>query len=1263
MSFRPVPLPFPADAAEIATSRRRQRSLRGLVPGLLACALLAGGGAGQRVQGASAEQRDEHFQAITAVLDKDFLLTGERERAAFAALGYPDDALHRVALEWYAALKIRGQTKDPARVAALDKTAAGLRTQLDAADDANKLPEAVLRLLSTAGSQTSQLLRDLSGFMAPDEPAPKVPRAPERIEIAKRQVTALIEAAGKEWKRSLAKVKAAQALADEALQGDDKDPKVKDAIYRAGMLRFDAVKVIYNAHTALREVVTRGADFGLDPKPAAAFLTAFLKENAPTIADWEYTFGDYFPFLKMYADAVLLECARQKTPNQRLDDLETSMQGVTSLDLRGYPAGEREGLLQLQIQAWTALLRTRLELALAETDTAKRTAQADKGLEHFATFRDIYKGQKDMTPMAANQSRAWFLGALWITAARLAQAKADAAQANGLLGEVAGNKATNASVLAGGWLASGTAVGGGDAWGKPTIPGDPGQAITLAQALLKEANATTDAKLKRAQVLSAAVALRGGVAGIESAFADQFVEVGPELYGTYAIVLSQLELRYHAALVAEEGLRSIAGRVTKDSNPWKKDKEWTASGRQVQKLLKNAQAFAGNLASRAKGAGVAGLQSDVIELVKRISPEDAGQGADEQLFFNALTDGEFERAIQLANDYLTKYPQQQPKVYSWLIAAYSGWYDAAKKDGNEAKAKQVAADMQVAAGRMETEASAALAKKPDAERTKDWLRVLSTVQAAKLTVLLADRKFTEVLTTFGPGFWKNPPADENLRARVLRGLTTAVRDAETARVADEKQRNDPQSLITAFTAYDAAYGSFIKYLPSIKDPGERDKTQRFGKNMVNAFNSVAGLADGLAKTANAPAQLPDIAKRSRQALADLLEPTITEKDKPATILFCANTLWDLDQHERALRLYELYQKVIQADKGLADFLAAPAPILDQVGTSIGNRPEVANDWAKVRDLVEDKPGLKDLIAQGVPESEWHEKRADFAAALEALRAFRGKAEQQVKTKLGDGWAAADAAMVRLDTVLRSAAQQIVIKAQLARGYRESGKSDRARDLFSELYAYDPTDPSFAAAYVDIVLDQIKGGKDVKKDAEKARDIAKGIRNDAGKNLDLYWQASIQVAELSLALGDGKTVTEALRFNAVNQSGPSFDLVLPRVLPDERQTGDDKRVRRARNALAVELVKRYLTLYQGNGISEKPSTRIDVVKAPDGREWTLFVPLDAPAFEARTVTDQDDGEIVIFVEQGQTGVKPPAAAPAETPAAAAPAATAPTEAKP
>ena len=50
------------------------------------------------------------------------------------------------------------------------------------------------------------------------------------------------------------------------LSGPENDPKTFEALRKATMLRYDAIKPVYTAYTAVREIVTRGKDFGIDQR-------------------------------------------------------------------------------------------------------------------------------------------------------------------------------------------------------------------------------------------------------------------------------------------------------------------------------------------------------------------------------------------------------------------------------------------------------------------------------------------------------------------------------------------------------------------------------------------------------------------------------------------------------------------------------------------------------------------------------------------------------------------------------------------------------------------------------------------------------------------------------------------------------------------------------------------------------------------------------------------------------------------------------------
>ena len=146
------------------------------------------------------------------------------------------------------------------------------------------------------------------------------------------------------------------------------------------------------------------------------------------------------------------------------------------------------------------------------------------------------------------------------------------------------------------------------------------------------------------------------------------------------------------------------------------------------------------------------------------------------------------------------------------------------------------------------------------------------------------------------------------------------------------------------------------------------------------------------------------------------------------------------------------------------------------------------------------------------------------------------------------------------------------------------------------------------------------------------------------------------------MGEVKVVNDSLSFLRRDRSDLSRDLISPPIY------GDDKRARRPQNALATQLARRFLGLYEKNGVTEKPAFKIGEVDN-NGSAMTLFTDPDAPTFEVKTMLTPDEDEVMAVVAtDGSTPVpKPPTAAdpaPAPVPESApAPAETAPKPAEP
>ena len=1229
-------------------------NLRPHSPTLLALALACV--ASCPLSAATATERDNHFKTVQAVIERELRLPADRLRAEYGAANYAEDAWHRKALEWFYADRFRTSLSDASAAAALDKQATGLRAELDAAEKAGSLPPVVAALMSGAGDGTKRAANEIARLLHPDGVEPVVPPAPEKIAAAKRNLDLIVESMPKRFGTLVGKVKANADKEKNIWDFPDGDPKGVALLHEATLLRSEAVDALYMPHIVLREVITRGNTVGLDGTAAARAFTVILKEHAAAIADWEYNFGDSYPPLKAHANIVLAEAVRQQVPGVKLEDVETGLLAVIDTDLKQYRGALRVQMVNLQLTCWAAILRTRLELG--------GPANLKAGLKHVQEFLDRYKSDPAIKPGANNDSIR-DIGAVYILAARLKAAAGDGSGANALLGQVAANKRSPQVENARGWmrkLSGSGSAGAGSSWGAVVSAADPAQVLTVGKALMFEATQTVDENLARSQNLAAAVGLRSGVAGLAGAWSDQMIETGPELYDRYAAVLARLGMRFQAALVAAEGLRVCKATIDANpkANPWRTGpkKEWTDAGKKLGILARNALNHGNSLASRLKGTGIQSLNGEIIELAKAVAPEETGKNTEWQQVTILAVEKNWDLAIQKANDYRKAYPEDAVKVFGLITSAHMGRYDQAKEAGDKAAMKAAADSMGTFAKDIQVYIDEAKAKGGlSAVQEKDLARAAGTIKSSKIAIMIGNGEFADVLKALDAEFWKNPPSDETLLARLLRNYATAAQQLERTRIKGPSAQ-DPKALVEAWPTYREVYETYVKILPRIKDPDEAARAKRAGRVLADLFNVTSATAEQLKTKPDAPAELDDIAKLSKRWFADCLEQVMTDTEKPEVMLAVAFTLWDLgeSEHERAARLLTMYTKKVGENPDFKAFKTDPKGALDPVEALVGNRIELKGDWATARDLIEDKPTLKQEREQGVPTDKLSERPRDLSKALTELRKLKAKvAGPELKTKLGDQATAAIAELTKLEKLVTGTLQEQMVFKRLAMSHREAGRADKAREIFLKLYEEDPDDPMVATSVVDITVDQIKTGGAVNKpDIEKALAISKGIRNDNEANPTLYWTAAIQVYELTAALGgkdDLAYINKAMRFDGVNQSDPSHTMVAQRVSEDARQIGDDKVVRRASNALAVELTRRYLKLYDLPGVTEKPAFRIDEIQI-DGKAQAIFVAITAGAFEARTVTTEDERELAIIVKQGTAEVQKP-----EVPAAAAPAAPA------
>lgn len=1201
-------------------------------------------------------ERDEHARAIKALIDHGAKLAVERQMKEFSAAGYNDGGIG-AALQYNVKLAFQNGKEEPPPAGA----------------------SAIVRELYDGGSGIDALvkaLNDARRIMDTDGPKPKVKPADEKITAFKRTVQRLVDRFPKAFADGLAAVKANKDNEEKAWE-EQNDKKLAQINQQAVMLRLDALRPFFLAHLVLREVSTRGADFGVDPAPINTALAAFCKEHRELISEWDFQFAEMHPQLQMYCAVFAQEAVRQKVNGADRGEAESSMMRLIDLDLDAVPKGAQDDVRTLKAKAWGSLLRWYLELGDAKA--------LERGASLFGDFKNRQKeSPKDFPLNHPDPERAAAVAAIYVVAGRLLAARNDSSGAQALWAEVSSQNKTPLATLAKKWMTGGGGdmAPGSSPWAKVPVPSDPSSAVALGRSLISEAWSASP-KEQRQYYMSAAVGLRDGVLGLNTrTYADQFVAQGPAVYRLYATALVRLGMMHHAVAAAHEGLRLAGAEIARrKSNPWKDAKEqktWTQdAGKQLEALCTNALSYAANLNARSRTPATKKLFDEVIEAVKVIDAEMVGEGLEWQLIVGMLNEGNFPEAIDALKAYAKKYPHHFLKCANRIISARQGWIDKLEGE-NSAAAKQKAEDVnkelvegvekldayvkaeqaKVAKEKAEEKGKKDPAKEVLAKleaREKELRNTAVSVGSTRVRGKLRSRLFTEIITTdLGTAFWKRPPTDQDLAAALLGYLARAVNEyhLELSGIkdprADKPKPVEADKLVAAWKLYAPAMADFSKMM---KHYGAEFATQ---SSMTSASLRLAQVAQYVTAQGEmnirqkaGGEEMAAIVESAKRAFADFIEPTIGPRSKAGLILAVGQTLWELDEHPRAARLFELYKATLAEDELVKSYNADPKATVEQFAAILAVRQEFKNAWAEVVDLLTDPEGyITDLLRNGSAGVAGRGQKRDYALALvkiDALRALingAGFLEADVKKKALES-------CDRLRGMASGLALQISIDEKLAQHYREVGDAAKAVEIYKRLYSeYDPQNPKYAMGYVEGVLQALKVGQQVADDALKGARVVAAENRDKfqGQPLerDSYWTSWLQVLELTKHMEETerKLIKPQLAFTINNKTSPRDDLHLP------VRKGDDPRVRRARDKSAVDIAGRYLALFEGTDLT--PPFRVETVEG-GGRSYDLFIDAGAPAMQV--VAEEIDGEDVTVIKAVDA---PAAPAPAPAPAAPTPA---------
>ncbi|MBA3938166.1 MAG: hypothetical protein H0X38_11940, partial [Planctomycetes bacterium] len=1235
---------------------------------LLALSLAIAGAA--PLAAATTGERDVQATAVNKLSFLGMRLAARRQLDEYLAAGYPDEG------RWFEKiLTLNFDEQFKAAVAGepgkkMEAEAKTLRAELEAAAKSNTLPPVALRLFKSGGSGLERLAKDIQRLMHPFQPRPLTEYPPEKKDALKRMLDALVRQLDVDFKAAYELV-AAHAPAEEIMLGlEEKDPKYLPLLKEAVNLRLDALVVFNSGYTELREAAFRGAEFGQDPKvyaEALKQLMGWMPDGKATLAEkiatWEFDFGESNPFLKAYTAMTLSAGVVAGVKGAKDDDVDGSLNAVINFDTKDFhDAKVRAEIYGLQFKVLAHALRWRLE-------QGKNEGYA-KGSEMWEAFLARAKNDPWLKFATTPADISDELAQAYISAARLLRAKGDEGGCMALLAEVsaAHNSMGNYGKQ---WMRAGGPESKGG-WSKPPIAADPSLAVSVAKSLFSDASSTADPWLARQSVMKAAVQLRDAVLGLNSAaYEGQFIEQAPQVYHYYALAMHKLEWRYQAALVSIEGARVIADRIDdlarqKKANPWRmpgKDPAFVeGSGQMVKQLVGEAYNYANIVSARNKAAQH--LIEEAALLQKRIAPEDSGKAQDLNILGIALNEGNYEEAIGLARAYAKAYPEEDLRAFGLICSATVKWVDklsASKDTKDKDAALRLSNDLeQEINGVMEKVKQELADPKITPARKKLCEQTQTTVLGVGIAKKIADGKNEEVIKQLDPAFWKTAPGDDVLSAMLVRQLAKAVFEMNKAALAGDKAK-DPQPLLHDWPLFQQAYAIIKRQQLRLKGRNVDSDLRNASVLLSGAFSQVMSQADQLSRQPGASPQLATIADEAKRAFADLYEPLITSVTKPVNVLAVANTLWTLNEHERAAGLYEKYQKTLLADSKLQAFKKDTKNVVDAYTAQIATRAEFKKPWAEVVDLAWDSEDELKLF-ETAPPDQWNgHVRADYPKCLAKIADFRTKVLAPLRTVLGDEqYKVVGAALAGFEDLIQVSAYDLTVNTRLAHAYREGGDTARALPILLELFKRYPDNSDYAIGYVDAVLEGIKnpgvGGLPPKDKVSAARKIAIDNRNalapDASQR-DAYWQAYIQVWQLSGALGEVKGLNDDLSFKRRNKSDVSRDLIGPRL------AGDDARVRRPKNSGAVQIAESFLKLYEYSGVTEKPSYRIDHVQV-GGKSETIFVDADASAMEARVVHDADeDRDVTVFVAVGSPVAADPAPAPAAAVAApvAAPAAPA------
>lgn len=839
-------------------------------------------------------ERDQHFQAIAQVIDREIHLTAERALKDYAARQYPD------ANGWYAdGLRLHYAATFSATVTgeqggALAKEAEAIRAKL--LPQVDKLPALVKSYVQDSGKLRKLALKLMGpGLFNPEAVSPFVPLQPDAVEQLEVRISHLMqqteEAINEEMK---AIVKYDEDVVNKMV---DEKPEI---VQKAILMRVAWCDSLRYPITVLREVSVRGDKWGISPafikEKLEPWAARTLATHADTLSQWEFQYAFmYIPLGHNVAflngELVRLLIRRPGLVQQLgLKEVRTTYDGVLTAYLGACDANPedlpdkaaREWLGRYKLNVWQDLIQW--HLALDTPEAAKKGVDLWQDLR---SRRDADPGLAVNSPDPAKRER---MGAIQIHAARLHKAIGDDATYNALLAEVANPSNKNPyAPNARGWMTQpdSSKRSGWDAQPRPL---DPTGAITTARAFLSEAQKTGDEKLKTKFYTDAAATLRAGILGLPENEADpEFVENAPQLYQLYAFTLSRRGWAHKAALVALEGLSRFkpAEWTSGRHKLWlaRGGKALSPAGDMVRQLANNALIYSQNLVTRSSDKVASDTLKPAIGYLKVYDPDnvdDTVQFIEIIILMQGKKFAEAKNAaVALAKDAASKKDQvtvlkATRYVVDILNMQLGEIYSAEKPD--QAKAAAVDADLnkwvktladrtdpnkEVEKGDKKLKLSEIIATMP-ADHQAVFAKCWQTVHTVQVSRAYNTKRYDDVIRTLDAEFFAKCPKEPELVRRLLTQLCASVYYIHAQNVAEPfnkaaaevKKKTGSERNAAVLALYDDGmkqllprWGLYRKAHRNVAAQLERfpsiaAEADNMRKQLAQAFTIAGSIADG-----------------------------------------------------------------------------------------------------------------------------------------------------------------------------------------------------------------------------------------------------------------------------------------------------------------------------------------------------------------------------------------------------------------------------------